>query len=79
MNAGKDVSSCGFSEPSACHTLSWTLDVFYNYTQQHLKSWPILQIETDKDLSLEKKLMVRKNTFCEEEKVEDRTTLIYQL
>ncbi len=58
LKAGHDTPSCGRTEHSACRTLPYTLQVFYNYTQQQFKIFPDLNIITDKDLMFDTNLLV---------------------
>ena len=59
MVDGNDMPRCGSTEHSACRTLLWSLDVYYNYTQQVGGIMPVLRIITDISLAFNKFLVVR--------------------
>ncbi len=55
---GQDTYSCGSTLQTACNTLAWTLDQFYNGTHQNNSTLPSLQIVTDTNLMFNRVLMV---------------------
>ena len=60
---GQDTNSCGGTLQTACNTLVWTLDLFYNGTHQYNSTLPSLQIVTDTDLMFNRALMVSMALF----------------
>ncbi len=58
LDEGKDMSHCGSTEQSACRTLPYVLDAYYNYTRPLNVKVPLLNIITDDTLVVNKSLVV---------------------